>query len=139
MCLNLFCSHMCFTAWTYGSTVVRLIVHLCPVQNNEASEVLACAHATWALLHAQQLRQSSTAASPSKSAASPRQEWLRCFEHVRKALQLWQQSSQDGGETQDATHTDEAGALWDASACLELMLELLVLAGLHGEPAVLHH
>lgn len=112
---------------------------LCPVQKNDAPEVLACAHATRGLLHAQQLRQSSTGASPSKSAASPRQEWLPCFEHVRKALQLWQQSLQDDDETQDAVHTDDAGALWDASACLELMLELLVLTGLHGKPAVLHH
>ena len=130
---------MCITAWTYRSTFVCLIDKQCLVQNNEAAEVSACAHATWALLRAQQLRQSSTGASPSKSAASPRQEWLRCFEHVRKALQLWQQSSQDDNETQDAVHTDDAGALWDASACLELMLELLVLTGLHGKPAVLHH
>ena len=113
---------------------------MCPLQNHDAAEVLAYAHAMWALLHAQQLRQSSIGAATGQSAASlgEHQEWLRCFEHVLKALQLWQQSSEESDVTQEAVHTDDAGALWDASACLGLMLELLVLTGLHGEHAVMH-
>ena len=86
--------------------------------------------------HTKHTQSSGSNSNDSGGNADGSSEWQHCVWHGLRALQAWQQSLHENETSQAGMCPEGHGGLWDEMSVPELMLELLFMAGLHGEPAL---